>query len=210
MEVVEFAGDMGTALTAEFVEQGEERLGNGIPTSISFEELFPDFDLNGLLKEYGPRIQSPRLKRMVQAYCTSARWNLSAAAREAGYRHPEKLGSQQKRLYPKVFEAVEDMLRQSQVMGAREWDCRVTKLARDDSHRDHYKALELWGKVIGRVNDKIVIDQDRTSLTSRLTELVSVLLAAKAKQLGVSASVELTPQQDLQLLAQSTESDHNR
>lgn len=174
---------MGTAPQVETPEQ---------PSGVVESKVF-GFDVENVCLEHGPRVSARKFRRMVEAYITVAKYDATNAARVAGYSWPEKTGTRLRKKYWRVFELAEIALRDNLVMGAREWDETVTSIARNSDHRDQLKALELWGKVIGRVNDKIVIDQDRSSLTHKLTQLVNIMLDAKAKQLGLASPIEITP-----------------
>lgn len=59
-------------------------------------------------------------------------------------------------------------------MKGREIDERISNLARDPTHRDHYKALELLAKMSGKLKEQLVV-VDRRTLNSELDALIGVM-----------------------------------
>jgi hypothetical protein len=146
-------------------------------------QILHGVDLDTLLKEKGPKVQPTTFRQLVIAYIGAARGNLTAAARMVGYRNPEMSSSAYRRRNRELFDALDEAVKNQRVMGVEEWDKRVTWLARNPRHRDHYKGLELWGKVLGRVSDKLNVTIDRPALNNQLVELVKLLVESKRSQL---------------------------
>lgn len=126
-----------------------------------------------------PGKRSRKLALMVEAYRGPARLNVTEAARLAGYAFPSRVGHRVFKKYREVFEEAEKELKQALRMGGEEVDERITELARNAKHKDHYKALELLAKMHGKLNEKIHVTLDRSSLNSQLDELVSLMVQAR-------------------------------
>jgi hypothetical protein len=163
-----------------------------VPPAVGELVSVVEFDVAAVCKEWGPPIKSRKLERMVAAYVGVARGDATNACRAAGYSWAEKAGYRLRKKYKRVFDLADEALRNQLVMGPVEWDRSVTSIARDPVHKDRLKALELWGKVIGRVSDHIDIRVDRPGLNSELVELVKMLVTSKHKQLH-PAVVDVKP-----------------
>jgi hypothetical protein len=59
-------------------------------------------------------------------------------------------------------------------MKGREIDERLSNLARDPSHRDHFKALEILAKMSGKLKEQLVV-VDRRTLNTELDSLIGVM-----------------------------------
>ncbi len=157
-------------------------------------QVLPGVDLDGLLDEWGPKQGRPQFRQVVLAYIGPAKGKLRRAIEMAGYRWPGVMANQFGKRFPEVFRVLDEALENQRVMSVSEWDMRVTWLARNPNHKDHYKGLELWGKVIGRVTDKLNVTVDRPVLNIQLQDLVAALIQSKAKQLNPSTTIDITPE----------------
>lgn len=127
-----------------------------------------------------PGKRSRKLERMVEAFKGPARGNVTEAARMAGYAFPEKVGYRVWKRYREVFEQAEDELRQSLKVSGEELDERISDLARNPKHKDHYKALELLCRLHGKLSEKVHVTLDRSQLNSQLDELLALMLSSRA------------------------------
>lgn len=127
-----------------------------------------------------PGKRSRKLALMVEAFKGPARGNVTEAARVAGYSFPEKVGHRVYKRYRELFDQAEDELRQSLKVGGEELDERISELARNPKHKDHYKALELLCRLHGKLSDKVHVTLDRATLNTQLDELLTLMLSSRA------------------------------
>lgn len=126
-----------------------------------------------------------RLRTLKAAYLGEARGDGAEACRIAGYRIPAQAWLNFKKRQPQEAARWEEEFRDQLIMKGREVDERLAALARDPSHRDHYKALEAIAKMHGKFKDTIIVI-DRKKLDTEFDELVSTMLAAKTAQLATN------------------------
>ncbi len=157
-------------------------------------QILPGVDLEVLMEQFGQGQRTPQYRKVVFSFIGPARGNLKKACEMAGYKWPGLAANQLMKRFGGVWEVLGEALENQRVMSVSEWDMRVTWLARNPNHKDHYKGLELWGKVIGRVTDKLSITIDRPQLNVQLQDLVASLLSAKSKQLNPNNPIDITPE----------------
>ena len=122
-----------------------------------------------------------RLKTLKAAYLGEARGDGALACSIAGYKMPAQAWLNFKKRQPQEAARWEEEFRDQLIMKGREIDERLAALARDPSHRDHYKALEALAKMSGKFKDTVIVI-DRKKLDAEFDELVSTMLAAKQAQ----------------------------
>ena len=140
--------------------------------------------------------RSRKLRALVEAYKGQAALNATEAARLAGYAFPEVAGPRLKKRYPEVFEQAEQEFRESLRMSPEELDERITSLARNSKHKDHYKALELIARMYGKLSEKVHVTLDRGSLNGQLDSMLTMLLQSRASATNITietAEVALLP-----------------
>jgi hypothetical protein len=130
-----------------------------------------------------------KLALMLEAYKGEAKLNVTEAARLAGYGCPKAVGARIRRQHRELFDRAEVEMKEALVMGGRELDERITNLARNEDHKDHYKALELLAKIHGKLSEKVDITIKKGSLDTSLDSLLLVMLQARAKQQSLPADV---------------------
>jgi hypothetical protein len=73
----------------------------------------------------------------------------------------------------------------------------IAAVARDARHKDRLKALELQAKIYGKLDPKIAISLDRTTIEQHLVELLQNMAASKLA--AGDALPKLPPGQDAQM-----------
>lgn len=134
--------------------------------------------------------KSRKLLAMLAAYKGEARLNATEAARLAGYSFPEVVGSRVRRRYKELFDEAEAEIRDNLIMKGEELDQRITSLARNTAHRDHYKALELLARMHGKLSDKVNVTIERPALNAQLDELIRQMAISRAVHIGVEVTAE--------------------
>jgi hypothetical protein len=67
------------------------------------------------------------------------------------------------------------------VMSSREVDERLAAVARDPTHKDHVKALELLARMHGKLETKLLVGSiDRPTLNKQLDTMLESLTAQRA------------------------------
>lgn len=124
-----------------------------------------------------------RMERLRAAYLGDARGDPGMACTLAGYKQnpntsPAHAWHVLKRRNPKFIASLEQEFIDQMIMKGREIDERLTAIARDPEHRDHYKALELLAKMAGKLKEQVVV-VDRKAL---YTELDALIAAERAQR----------------------------
>jgi hypothetical protein len=135
-----------------------------------------------------------RMKKLREAYLGEARGDHGVACRLAGYKltpgtSPAHAWNVLKRRNPGWIAALELELQTSMTMRGKEIDERLTALARDPSHRDHYKALELLAKMSGKLKDQVIV-VSRDQLNRELDSLIGVLKSQRETELPTHSGVQ--------------------
>jgi phage terminase small subunit len=123
-----------------------------------------------------------RRRRFVDLYLTTADGNATQAAREAGFSAPSALGSRLVRQLREVIAAREVVLRDKALISAGEVQEKLSQLARDPDHKDHFRALELMAKIHGLLSEKLDITVSRKQLRDDVTEAMGQLAALSARK----------------------------
>lgn len=125
-----------------------------------------------------------KIKAFVDAWAGPAKFNLSEAARLAGYGNPRRRGHELAKKYGDLLEAAKVEALKALKMSADEAEQGVADIARDPTHRDRIKALEMFLKMHGKLSDKLQVTVDRATLNKQLDELISTMAAARTAQLA--------------------------
>jgi len=142
----------------------------------------------------GPRRITARFRALLEAYGSDGgKFNVTEAARAAGYRSPEKLGSRLRKRFPEAFAEVEQKFRDSLKVRREEVEERLADLVRNPKHRDHYKALELAAKMHGLLSEKVNVTIERPAINAQLDELIKAMMASRATQKGLEIDVKEIP-----------------
>lgn len=125
-----------------------------------------------------------RMQRLRAAYLGEARGDAGMACQIAGYKagptgSPSQPWSVLKRRNPEWIAGLEKEFNDNLIMKGKEIDERISNLARDSSHRDHYKALELLAKMSGKLKEQLVV-VDRRTLNSELDSLIALMREQRA------------------------------
>jgi hypothetical protein len=120
-----------------------------------------------------------RMERLRAAYLGESRGDAAEACKIAGYKcapgvSPSQPWSVIKRRNPQWIAALEKEFNDNLIMKGREIDERLSNLARDPSHRDHFKALEILAKMSGKLKEQLVV-VDRRTLNTELDSLIGVM-----------------------------------
>lgn len=127
-----------------------------------------------------------RFRALLEAYGNEGKFNVTEAARLAGYRCPEKVGHRLRKRFPEAFAEVEQRFREGLKVQREEVEERIADLARNPKHRDHFKALELLAKMHGMLSEKVNVTIDRSNVNSNLDELVRSMTVSRAIQRGIA------------------------
>ena len=140
--------------------------------------------------------RSRKLQAMLAAYKGQAAMNATEAARLAGYAFPEAVAARLKKRHSELFDRAEAEFRESLRMSPEELDERITSLARNSKHKDHYKALELIARMYGKLSEKVHVTLDRSNLNGQLDSMLTMLLQSRASATNITietAEVALLP-----------------
>jgi hypothetical protein len=125
-----------------------------------------------------------KVKSFLAAYEGPCALDGTKAARQAGYRWPDKAASRLKAKWPELIAKAEDAFRAKMVMSAREVDERLAAVARDPKHKDHVKALELLARMHGKLETKLLVGGiDRNALNKELDAMLDMLKEQRAAEM---------------------------
>jgi len=127
------------------------------------------------------KLTQRRLK-FIELYLTTCNGIASKAAKEAGYKAYEAMGSRLVRRLSDVIAAREVQLRETAIISARGVQERLTTLAKDPTHKDHFRALELMAKIHGLLSDKLDITISRKQLQDDVGQAMGQLAALSARK----------------------------
>jgi hypothetical protein len=125
------------------------------------------------------RKKTPRLRRFFAFYGGESALDGTDAARRAGYAWPEKAVARLRETWPEEFERVEDGFRDRLKVGWDEAQEIVAAIARDPKHKDRIKAVELIAKLHGKLDPKIHVAVDRTTVEQHLQDLLQQMARNK-------------------------------
>lgn len=117
-----------------------------------------------------------RAKLFVKAFVGEAKFNATKAAKIAGYAHPHSVGASLKKKYSQAIEEAMFQGEPSKIVSSNEALQLLAEIARDPSHRDRLRAIELVLKCHGLLSDKLNLNIRREDLTQQLVEIAQNLL----------------------------------
>ena len=101
-----------------------------------------------------------------------------------GYQHPRVLAVKLSQKHPQLVAEAELEALKGLKVSAEEAEQGLASIARDPTHRDRIKALEMFLRMHGKLADKLNVVVDRSELNKQLDELIQSLAAARqAEQL---------------------------
>ena len=109
-----------------------------------------------------------RVKRFLTFFETTAQLDAVEAARMTGYTAPHQAASKLERIWFDKLEDARVRVRGKLVMDATETQQRIAAVARDITHKDHVRALELVARIHGLLSDKLDIKVSRGDVASHL------------------------------------------
>jgi hypothetical protein len=137
-----------------------------------------------ILRERYKRGVPRRLRAFWVAYGGEARRNATAAARIAGYKHPNVMGPRLKQKYPKVLSVVDKLFLESVGVKPDELVSHLAEIIRDPEHKDRMRAIEVNAKMHGMLSEKLAIELDRNSLMRQIDERIDQLTRSRALESG--------------------------
>lgn len=137
-----------------------------------------------------------RLKAFWVAYGGEARRNATAAARIAGYKHPNVQGAKLKARWPKVLEIVNKQYLESVGVKPDELVSHLAEIIRDPDHKDRMRAIEVNAKMHGMLSEKLAIELDRNSLMRQIDERIEQLTRSRAIEIGTPLVLPVPSDQD--------------
>ena len=130
-----------------------------------------------------------KIKAFLAAYEGPCGLDGTKAAAHAGYRHPSKAASRIKAAWPELVGEAEERYRAMMVMQPREIDERLAAVAREPTHKDHVKALELLARMHGKLDTKLLVGGiDRSALNKELDSMLEMLKGQRAAELSKNPS----------------------
>lgn len=131
-----------------------------------------------------------RRRAFLSAYFGEAKRNVVEAARMAGFSFPEISAYRLKRELRQVIEQQEVELSEKAQMPPREVVERLSTIARETSHKDHVRALELLAKIHGLLTDKIDVKVERKVLLAEIEQAMGQILEVNPTSSTTSVLVE--------------------
>jgi hypothetical protein len=150
----------------------------------------------GLLRERYKGGVPKRLKAFWVAYGTEARRNATAAARIAGYAHPNVQGAKLKARWPKVLEIVNRQYLESVGVKPDELVSHLAEIIRDPDHKDRMRAIEVNAKMHGMLSEKLSIELDRQSLMRQIDDRIERLTTLRAIEVGLPKALPASSEQE--------------
>lgn len=119
----------------------------------------------------------PKARKFIDCYLTSAAWNATEAARQAGYKSPESLGPRLSKKYRSIIETQADLLQQSSLVSPKKVMEGLSEIALDKGNRasDRTKAYEILARIHGMLSEKMTVDIESSSLRRELGGLAQSL-----------------------------------
>jgi len=122
------------------------------------------------------KISRRQLERAwIEHYLTDADGDPVMAAKLTGYSAPHRTGPSLLRKYQGQMSELQAKLSERLKMGPGEVLEQMTKIARDDEHKDQMKALESLGKVHGIFQADVRLNVDRASMVAEIHALIKTL-----------------------------------
>lgn len=144
----------------------------------------------GVLKEehkaVSNKILPPKVKLFFHYLGGECGLEGKAAAEKAGYAFGATLGSKLKRKYPKTAQMVEEKYWAGLSLQPKEIHKHLSDIARDPTHRDRFRALELASRIHGMTSEKLQITMTRPQLLKAVDEEIASILAAEQEKATVN------------------------
>lgn len=116
-----------------------------------------------------------RRAKFIELYFGKHLFNATAAAAEAGFKHPSVAGYQLTKKLAPLLAAKRVEHDNKMEMQGKEIREKLTSIARTDNHKDQVRALELLAKITGQLSDNIKISQDRSAMEADLVAALEAL-----------------------------------
>lgn len=116
-----------------------------------------------------------RRAKFIELYFGKHLFNATAAAAEAGFKHPRNAGSHLAKKLAPLLAAKQVEHDNKMEMQGKEIREKLTSIARTDNHKDQVRALELLAKITGQLSDNIKITQDRSQMEADLVAALEQL-----------------------------------
>lgn len=139
----------------------------------------------------------PKQRRFIDAYLTSARYNATEAARQAGYGSPQTLGGRLLKKLKYLIEEQELRLRESALVSPKQVMEGLSEIAQNAENRasDRTKAYEILARIHGMLQDKVSIDGDltlvRRELGTVLAQVVEASIVEDSDKLSAGDSIPM-------------------
>lgn len=136
---------------------------------------------------------SSKWRQFVAAFEGEAKLDGVEACRIAGYSNPSRAWWQLRQRRRVDLEEIEKRFRERLTMDWPEVEAGIAAVARNLSHKDRLKALELLAKIHGKLDPKLSIQFDRTTLEKHITEIIAQLgeqvAAEQPKQVAAGTAI---------------------
>lgn len=118
---------------------------------------------------------SSKWRAFVAAFEGEAKLDGVEACRIAGYSNPRRAWWQLRQRRRLDLEEIEKRFRERLTMDWPEVESGIAAVARNESHKDRLKALELLAKIHGKLDPKLSIQFDRTTLENHIADIIAQL-----------------------------------
>lgn len=140
-----------------------------------------EFALKG--KEAQNRRKNQKQELWLEYYLGECELNATEAARKVGYKHPRVDGPRLAKVLADVIDSKIEERKSKARMGAEEAMALLADIARNKSHRQQIKALELHLKIHGLLSEEVHVHTDKQKILSELDEVLEAIGAARGKPL---------------------------
>lgn len=137
-------------------------------------------------KEVSPKPVSPKVKLFFHYLGSDCGLEGKAAAEKAGYAWGATIGSKLRKKYPKTTQSVEDKYWEGLSLQPKEIHKHLSDIARDPTHRDRFRALELASRIHGMTSEKLQITMSRPQLLKAVDDEIASIMAAEQDKATVN------------------------
>lgn len=146
-----------------------------------------------VLKPRGTPKVTPRVKAFLETLRLNPGISRTEAARRVGYSAPRVYAVRLAQKHPQLIAEAEHEALKGLKVTVEEAEQGLAAIARDPSHRDRIKALEMFLRMHGKLSDKLTVTVDRAQLNRQLDELVQAMAAARQAEALVNPLNEPHP-----------------
>lgn len=131
------------------------------------------------------RRRTPKERLFLDLYFGKSDFNATQAARDAGYRWPESVGSKLCARLKDEIDARYEELRASAVMTPEECMKHLADIGRNGAEQNRLRAIELQLKIHGMLSEKLSVTLDRKALLTELEQQVARLTSAALSRMAL-------------------------